>query len=429
MLYFDLSFRSSGLFVLERLAPLLLLALGVNPSGLAQQAFTWEQVRERFYLSNPTLLASQIGVAEARAQEITAYLRPNPEFSVFADQIEPFHTNPYRPFASVLSPGTVSYLHERQHKRELRRESAEKATGVALSNQADLNRTLLFNLRGAFVQTLQAKSVLAVAKENLAQYDRVLELNRARKNAGDIAQVDLNRIELQRVQFESDLQTADVNLRTAKIQLLTLLNDRTPIDRFDISGPFDFREQIAPLEELRRIALATRPDLQAALESIEKAKTDHALAIANGSADPTFSFDYGRNPPLINYLGVGVTIPLRIFDRNQGEKARTDLDIHRTERLRQASEAQVFSDVDSAYATVNNTVTLLRPYKEKYLNIATQVRETINFAYQRGGASLLDFLQAQQEYRAIQVTYLNLIGSYLTAAGQLNMAVGREVIQ
>ncbi|MDQ6704516.1 MAG: TolC family protein, partial [Acidobacteriota bacterium] len=114
---------------------------------------------------------------------------------------------------------------------------------------------------------------------------------------------------------------------------------------------------------------------------------------------------------------------------NQGEKARTDLDIHRTERLREASEAQVFSDVDSAYATVNNTVTLLRPYKEKYLNIATQVRDTINFAYQRGGASLLDFLQAQQEYRAVQVNYLNLIGSYLTAASQLNMAVGREVIQ
>jgi cobalt-zinc-cadmium efflux system outer membrane protein len=119
---------------------------------------------------------------------------------------------------------------------------------------------------------------------------------------------------------------------------------------------------------------------------------------------------------------------LRIFDRNQGEKERTQLDIRRNERLRDAAEAQVFSDVDSAYATLNNTVVLLRPYKSKYLQMATQVRETISFAYQQGGATLLDFLQAQQDYRAVQVNYLNLIGSYLTAANQLNMAVGREAI-
>ena len=393
------------------------------------QALSWEQIKERFQNVNPTLRAGQIGIEQSRAQEVTAYLRPNPTLSLSADQFEPFNSNPYRPFASVLNSAAVSYLHERQHKRELRKESAVKGTEIAISQQIDLNRTLLFMLRSAFVQILQAKAVLAVARENIAQFDRVLALNRERRDAGDIAEVDLNRLELQRIQFEGDLQTADVNLRTSKIQMLTLLNDRTPIERFDVDGVFDFPDQVQPLEEFRNIAVQERPDLKAALQTISKAETDHSLAIANGSADPTFGFDYGRNPPLINYLGFFVDFPLRIFDKNQGEKARTALEIQRTTRLQEVTRAQVFSDVDSAFATLNNTITLLRPYKAKYLATATKVRDTINYAYTHGAASLLDLLQAQQDYRATQVNYLNLIGSYQTAAGQLNQAVGREAIK
>jgi len=231
------------------------------------------------------------------------------------------------------------------------------------------------------------------------------------------------------VQYETDLQNATVNLRTAKIQLLTLLNDRTPVERFDITGPYEFPDQISPLDEFRMTALETRPDLRAAMQAIEKARTDNRLAWANGSTDPTFSLDLARNPPIPAYLGVSVTIPLRIFDRNQGEKARTQLDIGRNQRLREATEAQVYSDVDSAYAAVMSSLTLLRSYKATYLDQAVRVRTTIQFAYQNGGASLLDFLQAQQEYRSVQLNYLSLIGTYLTAAGQLNLAVGREVIQ
>ncbi len=183
-----------------------------------------------------------------------------------------------------------------------------------------------------------------------------------------------------------------------------------------------------PLDEFRRTALEARPDLKAAAQSVVKAKADHRLAIANGSADPIFAMDAGRNPPIPAYFGVSVTIPLRIFDRNQGEKLRTQIDITRNERLRDAVESQVFGDVDSAFATLNNDLSLLRPYKSDYLQRAVKVRETISFAYQRGGASLLDFLQAQNDYRSIQLNYLNLVGSYLTAANQLNLAVGREVI-
>jgi cobalt-zinc-cadmium efflux system outer membrane protein len=236
------------------------------------------------------------------------------------------------------------------------------------------------------------------------------------------------------VQYESDLQTAEVNLRTSKIQLLQLLNDRTPVDQFDVQGPFDFSDQLQPLETFRQIGLDNRPDLKAALESVQQATSNHKLAIANGSTDPTFSAWYTYNPSFNNpfahqTLGGSVSIPLRIFDRNQGEKQRTQLDIGRNQQLTDATRAQVFGDVDSAYAQVNSNVILLRPYKEKYLAQAVRVRETVTYAYQHGGASLMDFLNAQSDYRTVQLAYLQLIGSYLTAASQLNLAVGREVIQ
>ncbi|HYL37764.1 MAG TPA: TolC family protein [Bryobacteraceae bacterium] len=403
--------------------------------ALAQQAFTWDQIRDKFVATNPTLQAARIGIDESRAQEITAFLRPNPDISLTTDgfQVTP-NNGIWRPLSGVLETPGVSYLHERRHKRELRLESAQKGTTVAESQLADQQRTLLFNLRNAFVQVLQQKAVLALARENLAYYDQVLRVGRDRKQAGDIAQVDLDRLELQRVQYETDLETATVNLRTAKIQLLTLLNDRTPVQQFDVTGAYDFADQVAPLEEYRNMALEARPDLKAAMQAVEKAKTDHLLAIANGSADPTFSGWYSHNPSFANpfannTIGGTVSIPLRIFDRNQGEKARTQLDIGRNERLQAATEAQVFSDVDSAYATVNSNLVLLRRYKETYLNQAVRVREVVSFSYQHGGASLLDFLQAQQDYRSVQLNYLNLIGAYLTAASQLNLAVGREVIR
>jgi outer membrane protein, heavy metal efflux system len=410
----------------------LLLALGATGDSSGQQpaqSWTWETVKDRFEQNNPTLLADQLNVDESKAQEITAYLRPNPTLNLLSDQITPFNVGPsHGALAYLLPSASVDYLHERDHKRELRLESAKKATGIAISTHADTERTLLFNLRSAFVTTLQAKAVVKLTTDNLAYYDKVLQVSRDRFSAGDIARVDLDRLELQRVQYESDLQTALVNLSTAKIQLRTLLNDRTPIEQFDVTGLFDFSEQLLSQEEFRKIALDTRPDLRAAVEAVDKAETDHKLAIANGSTDPTFSVDFGRDPPIDFYFGVGVSIPLRIFDRNQGEKLRTKLDIDRQQRLLDVSKAQVFSDVDSAYAQVYSNVVLLQPYKAKYLQMADRVRDTITFSYQHGGASLLDFLNAESDYRTVQLSYANLVGAYMTAAAQLNMAVGREVI-
>jgi cobalt-zinc-cadmium efflux system outer membrane protein len=416
----------------------LAVTVGFSSQASAQiPALTWPEIRARFEASNPSLLAGLIGVDESRAAEVTAYLRPNPTLTATGDQIG--HNDTGKPFDDLLVTTSMSYLHERDHKRELRRESAQKATAIALSNQADLDRNLTFTLRGAFVQVLQAKAVLALARDNLTFFDQVLSVSRDRLQVGDIAQIDLDRLELQRVQYESDLQTADVNVRTSKIQLLMLLNDRTPVDQFDVTGPFDFAEMTRPLDDLRQVALDRRPDLKAAIQAIDKAKSDHQLAIANGSTDPTFTVDAGfptlsqvaqsYAPPLYEFVGIGVIVPLRIFDKNQGEKLRTQLDIGRNERLTDVARAQVFRDVDSSYATIASTVTLLRPYRTSYLPRATNVRDTVTFSYERGGASLLDFLQAQQDYRSVQLSFVNLVGSYLTAASQLNLAVGQEVIQ
>jgi len=331
----------------------------------------------------------------------------------------------------VLTPG-ASYLIERGNKRNLRYEAAKQSTAVAASNYLDQERNLLFTLRSAFVQTLQAKAILQNAQENLAYWDRELMVNRTRLNAGDIAQVDLSRLQLQRFQFESDLENATVNLQTAKIQLRQLLNDNTPLERFDVTGPFDYAPRLAPLEEFEQAAIETRPDLKAAYQNVELARTNHLLAIANGSWDPTLSGWYSHNASFSNTfanntVGGSISIPLRINDRNQGEKARTQLDIGRNESLRDATLATVLGDVESAYRTLAGLVGLLET-RETYLKLAESGRNTMRFSYLNGGASLLDFLDTEKQYRDTRLNFINLVGSYLTAAAQMNMAVGREVI-
>jgi cobalt-zinc-cadmium efflux system outer membrane protein len=403
---------------------------------LAQQppaTYNWQQILGKFEQANPTLRAGKLNIDESRAAEITAYLRPNPDFSLTLDGFQiSKNGGVWRPLSGVVETPGISYLHERDHKRELRRDQAVESTAVAESTYLDQERNLVFNLRNAFDQALQAKAVLQNATENLQYWDRELAVNRTRYAAGDMAQVDLSRLELQRIQFESDFETAMVSLRTSKIQLLTLLNDRTPIEQFDVTGPFDFSPELKPLEEFRSIALSARPDLKAAVQNVELAKISHKLAIANGSTDPTFSVWYSNNPSFANpfadqTIGGSVSIPLRLFDRNQGEKARTQVDITRNERLRDASQAQIFNDVDSAYWTLVQHVNLLQPYKSKYLPLATDVRDKMSFSYRNGGSSLLDYLDAEKSYRDTRLAYLNLIGSYLTAASQMNLAVGREV--
>jgi cobalt-zinc-cadmium efflux system outer membrane protein len=402
------------------------------PAG--SSALTWDQAKAKFEAANPMLKSDQSSVDEMKAEEITAYLRPNPQFVMTADgtQFAP-KDGTWQPVKGTYLIPNFSYLHERDHKRELRLQSAQEGTQITVSQHEDLTRNLLFMLRSAFVQTLEAKAVLELAKADMESYDKIIDISKAMFADGDLAQIDLDRIELLRVQYETEIQTAIVNLRTSKIALLQLLDDRTPVDQFDVVGPFDFASDLKPLTDFEQAALDARPDLRAAIQGIEQSKTNHKLAISNGSTDPTYSAWYtynssNANPNATQTLGLSVEIPLRIFDRNQGEKQRTLIDIDRNQQLTDAARAQVFNDVDSAYEQVRSNVALLVPYRDQYKNQATRVRDTVTYAYQHGGASLMDFLNAQSDYRVVQLAYLQLVGAYLTAAGQMNLAVGREVI-
>jgi len=413
-------------------ACVLLVASAIPSAVFAQQPLNWDQVRARFIASNPALKADADNVDEMKAEEITAYLRPNPQFNFAVDgnQVAP-KNGVWTPFKGTTEQPNVSYLHERDHKRELRLESAQEGTRITQSQHEDLQRNMVFALRTAFVGTLQAKYILDLAKADLDYYDKIIDISRAMFKAGAIGQIDLDRIELLRVQYESEIENAIVNLRTAKIQLLQLLNDRTPVDQFDVTGPFDFTDNLPPLDTYHDAALAARPDLQAALQTIQQSDTNHKLAISNGSTDPTYAVWFTNNSSTNNpngpeTIGASVNIPLRIFDRNQGEKKRTAIDIDRAQQASEATRAQVFSDVDTAYELVRSNIALLKPYKEKYNDQALRVRDTVTFAYEHGGASLMDFLNAQSDYRQVQLAYAQLLGSYLTAEGQLTLAVGTE---
>jgi cobalt-zinc-cadmium efflux system outer membrane protein len=430
-----MQWKSFNLVLAFALAAMPLCALAPAPVSPPGEVWTWDQVKQRFEANNTTLMAGKLNIDELRAEEITAHLRPNPDLTVSADgtQIAPSR-GVWQPFAGTfVSPG-VSYLFERRNKRNLRYDAAKEGTAVGAAQTADTERTLLFNLRTAFVGILQAKAVLQLAQDNLQYYDNILKVSRDRFDAGDIARIDLDRLELQRLQYESDLQTAIVNLRTTKINLLALLDDRRPVDSFDVDGTFDFQQDLLSLDDYRKNALDARPDLRAAVLSVQQAQTNYKLAEANGSIDPTLGIWFTHNgsfnnPDALNTIGASVSIPLRVFDRNQGEKLRTRIDINRSEKLRQGLETQVYSDVDTAYATLVSNINLLKPYKRQYLEQAVRVRDTVQFSYQHGGASLLDFLNAESEYRNVQLSYVNLVGAYLTTAAQLNQAVGQEVIQ
>src|SRR5664280_1355823 len=241
-----------------RLIPPVLAVICSALPGFAQTTLNWEQVKARFETANPTLQAGQLSIAESKTLETTAFLRPNPNMTVSADQFDPFSGNPYRPFGSMMPYVAFDYLHERQHKRELRLDSAQKATSIAESQQLDLERTMLFTLRNAFVQTLQAKQLLLQAQANLDYYGKELAIFRTRFQSGAIARVDLDRMLLQRVQYESDYQGALVNARTAKITLRLMLNGQTPVDKFDVPGPFEFQDPVLALEVCHSSSASTR---------------------------------------------------------------------------------------------------------------------------------------------------------------------------
>ena len=318
------------------------IAAALAHAVFAQKALTWQQVRAKFEASNPTLRAARSASMNPRRRKSPPTCAPIPDMTAGVDQLDPF-TATRTAFGVTFPYVSANYLHERAHKRELRLESAQQGHHRRrLANGRPGAQPALQSAQRLRRRRCRPRRCWRVARENLAYYDHVLAVSSTVSGPATSPAWTWTAWSCSACSSNPTSRPREVNVRTAKIQLLMLLDDRTPVEQFDVTGPFDFSEPLTTLEELRQAALAARPDLLAAVQSVDKARTDYHLAVANGSTDPTFGVDFARNPPIPLYVGFSVNIPLRIFDRNQGEKARTELDIQRNQRLREAAEAQVY---------------------------------------------------------------------------------------
>ena len=368
-------------------------------------------------MANPTVRAKEFEVQSVGANEITAALRPNPTANFLAEQFGGGSAAQTQYTFSVGQPIELG------GKRQRRVDSAKAATKVTGLELADLKRQLVFQVKKSFNDILVAREALALAEQNLAALDELERVHRLRAEKGDISGLELLRIEVERFAFERDSADARQALDAAKIALRAAIGQERVAEQFDVSGELVFPEIVKSKSELYRMALDSRPDLRAAAAAREKARADINLAKANAWWDVTPQIEYQRIGP-DNTIGFGFSLPIKLFDRNQGEITRTQADAKRAEASREALLAQVLAEVDTALATVmaeKSKVVLLR---DTYLPKIRQARETIEFAYRRGGVTLLDYLDAQRMYREKSVEYLRSVSSYSTAVYVLESAVG-----
>lgn len=393
-----------------------------------QQSFTWEQIRDQFLSANPTLRAQAQSVESSRAGEITAGLRPNPTFQ------------------NDTTSATAGIYQEFEigGKRPARLQSARLATAISQTDFVDARRTLVFNLRQAFIAALQAKSDLDFAQANLPNYGKVVDLNRLMLEQGEISRADFLKIELQMLQFQTDVDDATLALKTSKATLRALVGPSNLPQEFDVVGDLRAIPLGKSLSELQQLALSNRPDLKAAETGREKALADLRLAKANRWPDPTIgtSFLHTGNEiggprwfqpfypkgSVSNAMGMGIaSISIPIFNRNQGEVARTKSEQIRADFLAQAARNQVLQDVETAYASFESSRERVGLYEQTYLSRAKESLDIEEFSFRNGAASILDFLDAERTYRATQLAYRQQLAAYLTNLAQLEAAVGVPV--
>jgi len=367
--------------------------------------------------ANPTVRAKEFEVQSVGANEVTAGLRPNPTANFLAEQ---FGSGSVAVTQYTFSVGQPIEL---GGKRQRRIDSAKAATKVTGLELADLKRQLVFQVKKSFTDILIAREALALAGQNLAALDEIERVQRFRAERGDISGLDLIRIEVERFAFERDSADARQALAAAKIALRTAIGQERVAEEFDVSGELAFPEISQSKSELYRMALDSRPDLQAAAAAREKARADINLAKANAWWDVTPQIEYQRIGP-DNTIGFGFSLPIKLFDRNQGEIARSQADAKRAEASREALLAQVLAEVDTALATVTSEKSKVVLLRDTYLPKIRQARETVEFAYRRGGVALLDYLDAQRTYREKSLEYLRSLGSYSAAVYSLESAVG-----
>jgi outer membrane protein, heavy metal efflux system len=441
MLLFDRAIKS--------LAPALTLSLLIAPSpaqtppvGSLQQPsppsqtnarllISMEEASQRAFRNNQQIRAQRLNVDQARANEITAALKPNPVFNS-ANEDFPFFSPNYLTLNNLRTnqefSTSVTYLLERGGKRERRIDVARDTTDVTGKNVADLERQLRWQVVQSFTGALLAKSNLQLARADLEDFSNVVEINRRRLDAGDMSEGDFLKIQLQLLQFEQDVSTAEMALVQSKAALRQLLGfTEVPAD-YDVSGDLAHKPHELDLGELSRQALAERPDLQAATSGIKLADDTVSLAYANRARDLVNEAEYKRNG-LLNTFGFGLSIEIPIHTRNQGEIARSKIAVQQAEETRAATQYAVLTDVMNAYSGFQTNSRILNLYESGYLDRATRSREIANYAYRRGAASLLDLLDAERSYRAVQLAYRQALSAYMLSVEQINFAVGKQVLQ
>jgi cobalt-zinc-cadmium efflux system outer membrane protein len=375
---------------------------------------------------NHALLAERTTILQNQAQETTANLRPNPTLSgdaQFLPFFEPGNLNwNYIDNNAQFDIG-LGYLFERGRKRQHRLQAAKDQTAVTTSTISDNERTLVFQVASQFISVQLAESTLDLAEQDMKSFQNTVDISQARYKAGDISEDDFLKIELQLLQFQTDVSQAVL----AKVQALTglrqMLGYQSVSADFDVAGDFDYQPLKLDLEDLQAAALRDRPDLRAAVQGVTAAKSQYELAKANGKQDVTASIDYSHTGD-VNSASLFGSIDLPIFNRNQGEIARTNYAITQAQELQLAASDQVMTDVLDAYEGVRDNDKVVALYRSGYLDEAKQDRDISEYAYKRGAASLLDFLDAERSYRATQLGYRQSLASYLTAVEQLREAVG-----
>ena len=317
----------------------------------------------------------------------------------------------------------VSYLFERGKKRQHRLAAAKDATAVTRSTVADNERTLTFQVATLFTNAQLAESTLDLAQQDLKSFQNSVDISKERYRAGDISEDDYLKIKLQLLQFQSDASQAQLQRLQALSDLRQLLGrESVPLD-YDVAGPFDYQPLNAKVEDLEVKALATRPDLRAAQQGVTAANSQYELAKANGKRDVTGQINYTHIADLSTISLFG-QIQIPIFDRNQGEIARTKFVITQAQETEKAASDQVITDVEDAYDGLQSNNQIVQLYRSGYLDDAQQDRDISEYAYKRGAASLLDFLDAERSYRATQLAYRQSLAAYLLALEQLREAVG-----
>jgi cobalt-zinc-cadmium efflux system outer membrane protein len=374
-------------------------------------------------MHNPSLLSTDAHVTATRQSEITAGLRVNPNFNLVGSDVTlgAQSNNPY------FYSGQVSRLFERGQKRRWRLDIARSTTDVTRSQYADQQRQVLLAVKTAFTQMLAAKAAFGLSKQNLDDYRRTVDLSRERLRVGDISATDFKRLDLQLAQFESDYDNAHTNLIQTSEQLQTLLGYDHPRPDFDITGELTAPEVTTTLAEAEQKALQARPDYLAAQQSVRLADANVKYAYANGTTDPTLEGEYDR-AGTANSFGFQLGIPLRIFDRNQGEKARTRYEAQASRFGETAARNQVVSDVDQAWAGYEDARSLARRYNGHYLAEAREVRDNLEFSYRHGGSTLLDYLSALQDFRQVNLAAMTANMQVWLSLHQISFASATEIV-